>query len=55
MLFGEHAQQWMASWNNEVTTHARDASIMRTHVLAQWSSWPLAKIDHLAVQTWITS
>jgi hypothetical protein len=27
---------------------------MRTHVLPQCSTWPLAKIDQLAVQTWIT-
>jgi hypothetical protein len=40
MRFGDHARQWMASWNNEATTHARDASIMRTHVLAQWDTWP---------------
>ncbi|WP_219414870.1 tyrosine-type recombinase/integrase [Pseudonocardia nigra] len=53
-LFGDHARQWMGSWNNEATTHARDASIMRTHVLPQWGTWPLAKIDHMAVQTWIT-
>ncbi|GAA3083633.1 hypothetical protein GCM10010464_54600 [Pseudonocardia yunnanensis] len=30
VLFGEHVRQWMQSWNNEKTTHARDASIMRT-------------------------
>jgi integrase len=52
--FGEHARLWMASWNTETTTKARDASIMRVHVLKQWESWPLAKIDHLAIQTWIT-
>ena len=54
MPFGEHARQWMASWNTEATTSARDASVMRMHVLKQWESWPLAKIDHLAIQTWIT-
>jgi integrase len=54
VLFGDHARQWMDSWNNEATTHARDASIMRTHVLPQWSTWQLAKIDHLSMQTWIT-
>ena len=27
---------------------------MRVHVLKQWESWPLTKIDHLAIQTWIT-
>ena len=54
LSFGDHALRWMASWNNEATTHARDASIMRTHVIPQWGTWPLAKIDHMAVQTWVT-
>ncbi len=27
---------------------------MRTHVLPQWGSWPLNKIDHAAVQAWVT-
>ncbi|WP_433798133.1 tyrosine-type recombinase/integrase [Actinomycetospora sp. CA-084318] len=27
---------------------------MRTHVLPQWESWPLAKIDHLTVQGWVS-
>lgn len=52
--FGDHAQRWMDTWNTEATTAARDASIMRNHVLPQWGAWPLAKIDHLAVQAWIT-
>src|SRR4051794_40772764 len=54
VLFGDHARQWIATWNMQATTTARDSSIMRTHVLAKWDSWPLAKIDHLAVQGWIT-
>jgi integrase len=54
VLLGDHAREWMASWNNEATTHARDASIMRNHVIAQWDTWPLSKIDHLSVQPWIT-
>src|SRR5690606_36907180 len=29
-------------------------SIMRTHVLPQWGAHQLAKIDHLAVQAWVT-
>jgi hypothetical protein len=37
-LFGDHACAWMASWNNEITTTARDASIMRTHVIPQWGT-----------------
>lgn len=52
--FGEHAKAWMATWNNERTTTARDTSIMNTHVLPKWSGWQLGKIDHLSVQTWIT-
>lgn len=53
-LFGDHAQRWMASWNTEATTRARDTSIMRNHVIPQWGDWPLAKIDHLALQTWVS-
>ncbi|MFI7192868.1 tyrosine-type recombinase/integrase [Nocardia nova] len=53
-LFGAHAEEWMTSWNSERTTRARDESIMRTHVLPKWSSWPLGKIDQLSVQVWLT-
>lgn len=53
-LFEVHARRWSASRNDKATTKARDNSIMRNHVLPQWGAWPLAKIDHLAVQTWIT-
>lgn len=53
-LFGDHARQWMSSRNTESTTTARDASVMRTHVIPQWGSWPLGKIDHAAVQAWVT-
>ncbi len=54
LLFATHAQQWLDSRNDELTTKARDASIMHTHVLPQWGTWPLSKIDHLSVQTWVT-
>jgi integrase len=54
VLFVDHARQWMTSWNNEATTHARDTAIMRTHVIPQWGSWQVTKIDHMAIQTWIT-
>lgn len=53
--FGVHAGEWMATWNNGVTTTARDHSVMRTHVLPQWEEWPLGKIDHLSVQRWLTT
>lgn len=52
--FGAHAEAWAASWNTEQTTTARDRSVMRTHVLPQWESWPLGKIDHLSIQSWVT-
>ncbi|MEV6274454.1 tyrosine-type recombinase/integrase [Nocardia sp. NPDC051832] len=54
MLFGDHAEQWMKTWNVDRTTEARDESIMKTHVLPQWKGWQLGKIDHLSVQKWIT-
>jgi integrase len=54
ILFGDHARQWMATWNVEPTTLARDRSIMNNHVLPQWGATPLAKIDHLTVQAWVT-
>ncbi len=54
-LFADHAKRWMSSRNTEATTAARDASVMRTHVLPQWGSWPLNKIDHAAVQAWVTA
>lgn len=54
VMFADHAAQWMATWNTEITTAARDHSIMRTHVLPQWGGHQLGKIDHLAVQAWVT-
>jgi hypothetical protein len=53
-LFGDHAEKWMAAWNTEITTAARDLSIMRTHVLPQWGRVPLGKIDDLGLQAWVT-
>jgi integrase len=52
--FADHSAKWMNGRNTEATTAARDASVMRTHVLPQWGSWPLNKIDHAAVQAWVT-
>jgi integrase len=54
VLFADHAAQWMATWNTEATTAARDHSVMRTHVLPQWGSVQLAKIDHIGLQAWVT-
>lgn len=52
--FGPYAQRWLAARNHERTTVARDAGIMRNHVLPRWEAVPLARIDHLAVQAWVT-
>jgi integrase len=52
--FGTYAARWLTARNDEITTAARDASIMRNHVLTRWGTTPLAKIDHLAVQQWVT-
>lgn len=52
--FGPYATRWLAARNHERTTAARDGSIMGVHVLPRWEAVPLSKIDHLAVQAWVT-
>src|SRR5919112_6687151 len=52
--FGAYAARCLTARNDEITTAARDASIMRNHVIARWGMTPLAKIDHLTVQQWVT-
>ncbi|HSV67099.1 MAG TPA: tyrosine-type recombinase/integrase [Mycobacteriales bacterium] len=54
LKFGAYATRWLEARNDEITTAARDASIMRNHVVPRWGATPLAKIDHLAVQQWVT-
>lgn len=54
MLFGDHAAHWMATWNTEITTAARDRSIIATHVLPRWGPVQLSKIEHLDLQAWVT-
>ncbi len=49
-----YAQRWLDSRNDEITTRARDASIMRTHVITRWGTWPLGTIDHTGVQQWVS-
>jgi integrase len=53
VLFRDHAERWMTGRNLEATTTERTASVMRHHVLPRWGAWPLIKIDHMAVQTWV--
>jgi integrase len=54
IAFGDHARRWMATWNTEITTAARDRSVMETHVLPRWGDVPLSKIDHIGLQEWVT-
>ncbi|HEX6497798.1 MAG TPA: tyrosine-type recombinase/integrase [Micromonosporaceae bacterium] len=52
--FGEYAMRWLEARNSQINTSARDQSIIRIHVMPQWGSVPLGKVDHLAVQRWVT-
>jgi integrase len=52
--FGSYAATWLAARNNEKTSAARDASYMRTHVLPQWSAFPVGAVTFSMVQAWIT-
>lgn len=54
LRFTDYAQRWLSNRNDEKATAARDASIMRNHVLPRWGAVPLAKIEHSAVQEWVT-
>lgn len=53
LKFGSYAQRWLEGRHVETRTHERTLSVMRIHVLPQWSSWPLDRIDHGAVQQWV--
>ncbi len=54
VLFGTHAGEWMGARSLAATTAAKDLAVMRTHVLPRWADVPLGKIDHMALQTWVT-
>lgn len=53
--FGSYAAQWVESHNVELTTRARDLSLLKNHVVAHWGSAPLAAIDHSSVQKWVAT
>ncbi len=52
--FGDFARRWLEGREVEARTAERTLSALRAHVLPQWSAWPLAKIDHMAVQEWVS-
>ncbi len=53
LKLGEYAERWLAGRHVETRTRERTLSVMRIHVLPRWNDWPLAKIEHRAVQEWV--
>jgi integrase len=52
-LLRDFAAEWQAGRTVELTTDERTRSILRTHILPRWGEWPLASINHAAVQRWV--
>jgi integrase len=54
VLFGDWAEQWTATTvANRVSTRARDASYLRTHILPVFGDRSLGSISHLEVRGWV--
>lgn len=54
MRFGEFADRWLASRSVEATTRAAWSSRLRAQLQPYWGRWQIGRIDHLAVQEWVT-
>jgi integrase len=52
--FGPYAEAWLKGRNDELATAARDASVMKVHILPRWGNVALGKVEHSAVQRWVT-
>lgn len=52
--FGEYAERWMGSRVLRARSTERLTSIMRTHVMPKWGTWPLGRIEHMDVQEWVS-
>lgn len=52
--FRTYAERWLAARSVEATTRAAWSSRLRARLLPYWDGWQLGKIDHLAVQEWVT-
>lgn len=52
--FSAYADRWLSSRSVEATTLAAWSSRLRARLLPYWGGWQLGKIDHLAVQEWVT-
>ncbi len=48
------AERWLGSRDVEARTAGRTVSLMRTHVMPKWGRWPLAQIDHMTIQEWVS-
>lgn len=55
LLFRVYTDRWLESRNFGERANERTLSILRTHVLPQWGAWPINRIDHIAVQVWVTT
>lgn len=53
--FGVYAERWLSARSVEPTTLEAWSSRLRARLLPYWGSWQLGKIDHLAVQEWVTA
>lgn len=53
-LFGPYAERWFAARSYEASTIHATGSVFRVHVLGRWAGVPLGRIDHSAVQRWVT-
>ncbi|MFI7213134.1 tyrosine-type recombinase/integrase [Micromonospora maritima] len=53
--FSAYADRWLSSRSVEATTLAAWSSRLRARLLPYWGGWQLGKIDHLAVQQWVTT
>jgi integrase len=54
LRFGAYASRWRESRNDEITTRARDGRSCGPTSFLAGEDVPLSKIDHLAVQGWIS-
>ncbi|WP_410819633.1 tyrosine-type recombinase/integrase [Micromonospora sp. 050-3] len=52
--FSTYAERWLASRSVETTTLAGWTSRLRARLLPHWGTWQVGRIDHLAVQEWVT-
>jgi integrase len=50
--FGVIAGRWADGRPVGARTVERNRSVLRTHILPKWESWPIGEIDHMSAQAW---